>query len=261
MLHYAKNKIKGAQIQLKPFPYIFLKNFLKSSDLKKINKILPDYSEIEGDGILYQSKSKTKKTLLPNSSVYVKLSKKKSFKDINFLFSKLKPIIVKKFKNQIKTHVKKKFHNTKLNYHSSFSIMKKGYVKSAHLDRRDHLFHMIFYPYSEPSKGGELCINSLNRRDKVYDTFPDKKNVKIYKKYKVENNSCIIILNVPWAYHSVKKYNGKKDRKYFYMAYDFPIKKSGSKIKNRKQGFNKNQFWNYQVKVKSTSRKNNFLSE
>ena len=56
-------------------------------------------------------------------------------------------------------------------------------------------------------------------------------------------------------------YHGKEDRKYFYMVYDFPIKKSGSKIVNRKKGFNENDFWKYKVKVKSENRKKVFLTE
>jgi hypothetical protein len=45
------------------------------------------------------------------------------------------------------------------------------------------------------------------------------------------------------------------------MVYDFPVKKSGSKIKNRIKGFNQNEFWNYKVKVKSKKRKKVFLTE
>ena len=50
--------------------------------------------------------------------------------------------------------------------------------------------------------------------------FFQKKITTINKKFKVFNNSCIIILNVPWAYHSVSPYKSNKDRKYFYMVYD-----------------------------------------
>ena len=37
--------------------------------------------------------------------------------------------------------VSKKFQNSKLSHHSTYSVMRKGYVKSAHIDRRDHLLH------------------------------------------------------------------------------------------------------------------------
>ena len=45
------------------------------------------------------------------------------------------------------------------------------------------------------------------------------------------------------------------------MVYDFPIKKSGSMTKNRKKGFNENDFWKEKVSVKSNKRKKVFLTE
>ena len=45
------------------------------------------------------------------------------------------------------------------------------------------------------------------------------------------------------------------------MVYDFPIKKKGSKVENRKKGFNGNVFWKQKVKIKSRKRKNVFLTE
>ena len=261
MFKDAKKKIENSKIYLNPFPYLFLKNFLTQKDISKINKELPSFKEIDGADILYQSTSKTKKTLLPNSSIYKDLVKKKSFKKINFLFKKLQPVIINKFSKEIIKHVKKEYQNKKLNYHSSFSVMKNGYEKSAHLDRRDHLIHMILYTFSQNKKGGEICMNKPKKKEKVYDIFPNKKDLEVYKKHEVDSNSCIIILNVPWAYHSVLRYKGNSDRKYFYMVYDFPVKKKGSKIKNRKEGFNQNEFWNYKVKVKSEKRKKVFLTE
>jgi hypothetical protein len=65
---------------------------------------------------------------------------------------------------------------------------------------------------------------SERNENNEFDIFPSKNSLKVFKKYKVSKNCLLIILNVPWAYHSVKFYRGKKDRKYFYMVYDFPIK-------------------------------------
>ena len=94
-----------------------------------------------------------------------------------------------------------------------------------------------------------------------FDIFPAHENLKSFKSYKVNNNFCLFTLNVPWSYHEVSKYYGKKDRKYFYAVYDFPIEEVGSKIKNRKKGFNKNPFWTSKVSVKSQNRKKTFFSE
>ena len=224
---------------------MFIKNIFDKKYVDKLNTFLPSFESLTGKEIMYQSESKSKKTILPSSVTYKKLDKNRLFKNVNRSFKKLQPTILKKFNKYIKIHINEKYLNSNLKYHSSFSIMKKGYKKSSHLDRRDHLIHMIFYPDSDASKGGEICLNKVkNKSNGVYDIFPSKNSLKIYKKYKVSNNSLLIILNVPWAYHSVSKYYGKKDRKYFYMVYDFPIKKSGSRTENRKKDIMKTTFGN-----------------
>ena len=46
------------------------------------------------------------------------------------------------------------FIKSKIKYNMNFALMKKGYLKSAHLDRRDHLISGIYYPTSKKNKGG-----------------------------------------------------------------------------------------------------------
>ena len=261
MIKYTSNVIKRTKLETYPFPYLFVKNLIPPKELKKLNKVLPSFKDVSGDDVLYQSTSETKKTLLPSSSIYKKVIKEKSFRKIDKLFRDLKPLIIKKFKPFIEANVRKKYQRSSLKYHSSFSLMKKGYKKSSHLDRRDHLFHILFYPYSDGNSGGELRLDKLKNNYKTFDIFPGKKDLKTVKSLKINNNHCLFTLNVPWAYHSVSKYYGKKDRKYFYVVYDFPIKKSGSVLKNRKAGFNDNLFWNSKVEVKSSKRKKIFFSE
>jgi hypothetical protein len=261
MLKFIKNKVLKSQLHPSPYPYMFIRNFIKKKDLKKINSILPSYKNLYGNDIMYQSKSKTKKTILPSSKFYKKLNKDKKFVKFNVALKKIMPDVLKKFDKHIKLHVNKEYINSKLIYHSSYSVMTNGYIKSPHTDRRDHLITIIFYADSDCKKGGDILINKIINHKKNYDIFPDKKNILIKKRYKIPGNSCLIILNVPWAYHSVSKYFGNKDRKYFYCVYDFPIKKSGSAIENRKKGFNKNNFWKKRVELLSNERKNNFLSE
>mgnify|MGYP000900603481 CR=1 FL=1 len=261
MFEYAKKKIIRTKIYNKPYPYIFIKNLIKKDDLQELNACLPGFNSISGKDVLYQSKSKTKKTILPSSVNFKNSFKNDKFREIDLLFKKLKPVIIKKFDKKIKLFVKKKFLPKSLKYHLSYSVMKKDYKKSPHLDRRDHLIHMIFYPSSEASKGGEIIIHKLRDKKSLFDVFPSSKSLKIQKKYKVFDNSFIAILNVPWAYHSVSTYKSKMDRKYFYMVYDFPIKKSGSIVKNRKAGFNQNQFWKQEVNIESLKRKKIFLNE
>tara|TARA_B110000211_G_scaffold230708_1_gene290728 strand:+ start:738 stop:1529 length:792 start_codon:yes stop_codon:yes gene_type:complete len=263
MLNHAINKINKSKLHLEPFPYFVANDLIPLKELKKLNKVLPSFNEIKEDDIYFQSSSQTKKTLLPSSKRYKELNKNKNFKSINLLFKRLKPIIIKKFKDPIQNFVEKKFQNSKLSHHSTYSVMRKGYVKSAHLDRRDHLVHVLFYPISDSTKGGKIKIMKLkkNKKNRAFDIFPSKKDLIESKVHKVKNNFCLFTLNVPWSYHAVTKYNGKKDRKYFYVVYDFPSKSTGSKLKNRKKGNNQNEFWKSKVSVASSNRKKIFFSE
>ena len=262
MFNLVKQKILKTKVQENPFPFLFIKDLISKNDWNNLNKILPNYDSIKNDeDALYQSSSWTKISVLPKSKTYIKLNKNIEFKKINSLFKKLTPVIVKKFEKHINSYVKKKNSFNLLKYHSAYAVMKNGYIKSPHIDRRDHLIHMIFYPSSDPLKGGEICLHEIKDKKKIFDVFPSKNSLKIKKKFKVYNNSCIIILNVPWAYHSVSIYKSLVDRKYLYMVYDFPIFKSGSIPKNRKKGFNENNFWKNNVKVKSLQRKKTFFTE
>ena len=261
MFKNVEKKILKAKVNNNPFPHIIINNLIPTNDLLSLIKFSPSFSESDNKNVLFQSSSQTKKTIMPNSRTYRNLLKKNSFKKLNDTFRNIEPLIRKKFNPNILKYVNKKFHNSKLKYHMSLSLMRKGYLKSAHTDRRDHLIHSLFYIVSESTKGGDIQLIRLKKKQKVYDVFPSKNSVKVTKSYKIKKNFCIFTLNVPWAYHAVTKYNGKSDRKYFYAVYDFKIKNSGEKLKNRKKGFNMNIFWKNKVKTKSSKRKKIFLSE
>ena len=261
MYKSVNKKIIDAKLNIEPFPYFVVKNMIPKNKLEELNKILPDFNDVNAEDALTQGKLKTKKTILPDNKIYKKMSQTKIFNEINTTLKKIQPSLIKKFQKQIQTNIIKKYQKAKLDYHLAFSVMKKSYIKNPHLDRRDHMIHALFYPSTKSNSGGDLIINKLKNKKKVYDIFPPSKDLKKHKKYKVEKNFCIFILNVPWSYHSVDKYKGSKERKYLYFVYDFKIKNSGAKTSNRKKGFNKNKFWNDFVKVKSKKRRKIFLTE
>lgn len=261
MLSQIKKKVQEGKLYTNPYPYLIINNFLPKTELKTLNEILPSYDKLQGKELLYQSTSKTKKSIFPSSKQFKNLNKKKSFKNLNLVFKKLQPTLLKKFEKEIKNYTTLNSTKIRLSYHFSYSVMKKGYLKSAHIDRRDHLIHGILYPYSDHLRGGDILINELKNKKKTFDIFPKKKDLKVYKKLKVKNNFCIFILNVPWSYHSVSKYMSKKDRKYFYVAYDFKISEKGSITKNRKKGYNTNLFWKNRATLMSKARRKIFLSE
>ena len=107
------------------------------------------------------------------------LLKKKIFKEVNNNFSKIKPVILKKFKKEILDNVNPKFLQSKIRYNINLGLMRKGYLKSAHLDRRDHLISGIYYPITKINKGGNLQLCSLTKKMRTFDVFPSKKNLKI----------------------------------------------------------------------------------
>ena len=261
MFQEIKHKIENSEINLDPFPHLIIRNLLPSTKLKELNKVLPNYKDVESKNVIFQSTSETKKTIMPDSKVFKNLLKQKIFKEVNDLLKKMKPIILKKFENQILQNVNKKFLNSKIKYNMNFALMRKGYLKSPHLDRRDHLISAIYYPKSTKDKGGDLQLCKLRESRRVFDVFPSKKDLRIAKNFKINQNFCVVFLNVPWAYHAVNKYNGNSDRKYFYIDYDFNVKNSSSSSKNRKKGSNINFFWKNHVKVKSSARKSQFFSE
>lgn len=256
-----KKKINSSKLNTKPFPHIVIKNFLPKKTLDELNKTLPNYKDILTKDVICQSTSETKKTIMPDSKIFKSLLKKKIFNEVNKNLKKIKPLILNKFKNEIFKNVNQNFIYSKIKYNMNFALMKKGYLKSAHLDRRDHLISGIYYPTSNINKGGNLHMCAIIKKEKFYDVFPSKKNLKVIKNYKINKNFCVFFLNVPWAYHAVSRYNGNEDRKYFYIDYDFDLKNSSSLSENRKKGLNQNLFWKTPVKVKSLSRKDLFFSE
>ena len=54
--------------------------------------------------------------------------------------------------------------------------MRKGYLKSSHIDRRDHLIHGILYPCSDHHNGGDILINELKKK-KIILMFSLRKKI------------------------------------------------------------------------------------
>ena len=73
--------------------------------------------------------------------------------------------------------------------------MRKGYIKSAHIDRQNHLLHVLFYLSSDDAKGGEIKIMKLKEKLKIiFMIFFLQKDLKLFKSYKVKNNFLFIYI-------------------------------------------------------------------
>ena len=129
MISQIRKKIINSKVKTNPFPYIFIRNIFDENYVDELNNFLPSYNNLNGKEIMFQSKSKSKKTILPSSRAYKQLSKKKEFRNLNRYFKDLKLEIIKKFNRQINIYVKQKVFPGRLKYHSSYSVMKKGYKK------------------------------------------------------------------------------------------------------------------------------------
>ena len=181
MFQEVKHRIEKSRVVLQPFPHIVIKNLFPLKKLKKLNEVLPNYKDVESTNVFFQSSSETKKIILPESKIFKNLQNKKIFKETKNLFSKIKPIIIKKFKKEIDKNVNVKFINSKIKFNMNFALMKKGYLKSPHIDRRDHLISSIFYPKSEQNKGGNLQLWKLKKKNKFMTFFHQKKILALEK--------------------------------------------------------------------------------
>ena len=150
-----------------------------------------------------------------------KFNEKNKIQDYYRTFQKIDSIN-QKFFDIIPNYINKDFANSKTTFSCSLSSCKKNYIKSPHIDRREHKFHILFYPQIEKNCGGELCLWKSSKK-KIYDVFPDQRNLALKKKIQATPNTCLITLNTPDSYHSVGKYFGSIERKYLYVVYDFHI--------------------------------------
>ena len=240
---------------------MIIKNFLPKKILDQLTSSLPSYSELKGNNVFIQSKSDTKRSTFFESEYFKKkLMNKQNLKNVIELFKKVEPIINQKFVDIIPNYICSDFINVKTTFSCSMSACIKNYIKSPHIDRREHKFHILFYPQIQKNSGGELCI-WRSKDKKMYDVFPEKKNLQLIKKIKATPNTCIITLNTPDSYHSVNKYSGLMERKYLYVVYDFPSSKINYELKSRIKGNNDNLFWKKPVKVFSQTRLKKFLAE
>lgn len=254
-------RLKNEKVIAYPFPYIEIKNFIPKKLFTHFNKSLINYKEFIGKDIFIQSKSKTKRSVFYESKFFKKLMKKDIyFQEVIYIFKNLEKHLNILFKEYLIENINEDYQEVKCTFSCSLSSAIKNYIKSTHIDRREHKYSFLYYPQLQANKGGELCLWSTKPK-KVYDVFPNKKNIQLSKKITPMPNSCIIFLNTPHSYHSVKKYFGDKERKYLYSVLDFPTSSENYKLFKRKKGNNNNNFWKYPVKVFSKKRMLNFINE
>ena len=205
-LEIVVKNLRKQKVKNNPFPYILIKNFIPKKLFLNFKKTLPSYYDLEGKNIFIQSKSKSKRSIFYESQLFKKLISKNSyFKEVINIFMNLEEHLNDLFQKDLYKNINPNFKNVESNFSCSFSSSINNYIKSPHIDRREHKFHLLYYPDIQLNKGGDICLWS-SKEKKVYDVFPSKKNIKLSKKIIPTPNSCLITLNTPFSYHSVTKY-------------------------------------------------------
>ena len=144
-INLVKKKIFSNKIHERPFPVLIVRNFLPKKIFNDLSKALPSYNDLNGGNIFIQSKSGSKRSVFIESDYFKKkMKKEKAIKNTINIFKKIEPAINKKFRQHIDNNINKFFINKKTNFSCSFSSCIKSYIKSAHIDRREHKFHILY---------------------------------------------------------------------------------------------------------------------
>ena len=103
--------------------------------------------------------------------------------------------------------------STSLNY----SVSIPGYSKEIHIDRREHLINILLY-VSDSNTSADLQLWKEKQRSEINDVFPKKSDLLLSKTYQAKQNRAVIMINLPWSYHSVTLQNENfLNRKYIYI--------------------------------------------
>ena len=137
---------------------------------------------MEGKNIFIQSKSKSKRSIFYESQLFKKLISKNSyFKEVINIFMNLEEHLNDLFQKDLYKNINPNFKNVESNFSCSFSSSIKNYIKSPHIDRREHKFHLLYYPDIQLNKGGDICLWSFQKK-RFMMFFHQKKTLNFLKK-------------------------------------------------------------------------------
>ena len=258
MYNFILNKIKTANITLEPYPHIVIDNFLEDNFFKKFN--LPNYDEFD-DNVYFQDNKHSKKSIVDNSldnSNYLKLLKNKNFNLFDDIFKnniEIKNVIFKKFEKYLKEHLSMNLDDIDTTTSINYSVSKPEYLKEIHIDRREHIINILYY-LNECDDSAKLELWKEKKLSEINDVFPKRSDMLLIKSYPIKKNSAIIMINLPWAYHSVSVQSSKfLNRKYIYVVWDYV---KNSRIENVSN--NESIIWKKKVSVVDENRRKNFIN-
>lgn len=254
-------KIKSAIVETEPFSHIIIPDFLPESYIKDFSN-LPNYHDID-ENVYFQDLKHSKKSIAdnnPDKSNYKSLldtyDKFNDFDKICKEDSELKNVIFEKFSNELKAHLNQDYKSFNTSTSLNYSVSIPGYSKEIHVDRREHLINILLY-VSEDNKSANLHLWKEKNIYDVCDVFPSSNELKLSKSYSPKRNTAVIMINLPWAYHSVDEQKKSfLNRKYIYVVFDFEkTDRDDSKHDN-----NQSLIWKKKVEVLDNERRQNFLN-
>lgn len=230
-----KYSFKKRKILKKPFPILIIKNFINKINQNKIIKeILNVEKKIDVEKVMggrYQySNHLFKKNDLCND-IYDYFNKKETFQKILGIVDNnkkqfhIKDNQYKKFlkKTNILHSLTKKFFPSLLKnsffLEMDFSVAKNNYYREPHHDKDTRILSFLIYlNNTKNSNGGSLEIYKFKKNyNKLFERFPKKHNLKLYKKIKPQFGQFIAFISSPDSIHGVEKFITKKNEKRIFL--------------------------------------------
>ena len=226
---------KEKRFLIKPFPILFIKNFINK---KKKKNIINEISNIEKKtsvkkvmGGRYQYSKILFKKNDTCSEIYNYFNQKKTFEKIfKHIYDDSNQFLIKK--DQFNNFVKKRniLHKIinkffpKLLKNSffldmDFSVAKNNYCREPHHDRDTRILSFLIYlNTTKNSNGGRLEIYEYKKNSNHhFERFPKKKNLNLYKMIKPEFGKFIAFFSSPDSIHGVEKFISKNNEKRIFL--------------------------------------------
>jgi|TARA_B100001079_G_C16387099_1_gene504938 Rps23 Pro-64 3,4-dihydroxylase Tpa1-like proline 4-hydroxylase len=249
-------QLKKFQVINSPFPIIFIKNSLKKRLCNKIAKEIELHNNYD-DNVMGGRNRINKgsnnffnflKISKNSKRFYSKINNHSYFKEIKKIFDKNFPNIIwniPQFKffskknyglQKGKDLVMEKSKKSIVNLDMDFSLSNSGYAREPHRDRETRIINFLVYLNTIPKNyGGALKIYSLkkntNKKKILESRFPNKKNIRLEKKFFPKKGDAIIFLSSPDSYHGVSKFKPNGNHKRVFIYGSFSLNKSVEWVK------------------------------
>ena len=245
ILEHINNSIKQAQVDLEPFPHMYIQNFFEEKFYTKLLDSLPEkekFVPINKTGSVSKDYPEERFIFNINSEILKSFKGKDQevFSDIvngffsndffNSVFSKFKSTIDERIKNFSEEEIKL-FGKNNFNFEGRIALVKDytKYQLGAHTDSPNKFLTFLFYlPRDETIREiGTSLYKPLNKNKTTsfsshYTMKETKNNFVETKKTEFLPNSVLIFPRTNYSYHGVSSINiGSKERNLLLLNFYF----------------------------------------